>query len=141
MANNTITIPINSLHHTGIPVTNMQVSEAFYKRLSFENVMQAGFVHDGKPGTCIMIKRESIIIELYQMPEPVLQEIRSRGNGHIDHIAFDVSDIDETFALVKAAGFNIIEDAPVFLQFWEKGTRFFNIAGPDGERLEFNQVL
>ena len=141
MTNNTINIPINSLQHTGIPVTDIQASEAFYNRLGFANVMQAGFIHEGKPGTCIMMKRGSIIIELYQMPEPVLAEIRSRKDGHIDHIAFDVSDIHETFALVKQAGFNIVEDAPVFLQFWEKGTRFFNITGPDGERLEFNQVL
>ncbi len=141
MTNDTVTIPINSLQHTGIPVTDIQASEAFYKNLGFSNVMRAGFLHDGKSGTCMMMKRDGIIIELYQMPEHILTEIRSRKNGHIDHIAFDVSDIDETFALVKEAGFNIIEDAPVFLQFWEKGTRFFNITGPDGERLEFNQVL
>lgn len=138
---NTPIIPINGLQHTGIPVSNITTSEAFYTRLGFTNVMQAGFTHDDKPGTCIMMQRDNMIIELYQMPEPALAEIRSRRDGHIDHIAFDVSDIDAVYTLVKNAGFNIIEPAPVFLQFWQKGCKYFNITGPDGERLEFNQVL
>ena len=54
-----------------------------------------------------MLQRDGIIIECYQMPEAELAEIRSRGSGHIDHIAFDVDDIDETFNTVKAAGFDI----------------------------------
>lgn len=59
------------------------------------------------------MKLNEMIIELYQMPEKELLEIRNRSNGHIDHIAFDVDDIEE----------------------------YFNLAGPDGERLEFNQIL
>lgn len=39
------------------------------------------------------------------------------------------------------AGYKILESAPVFLQFWKNGCKYFNIIGPDGERLEFNQVL
>jgi lactoylglutathione lyase len=27
------------------------------------------------------------------------------------------------------------------LAFWSKGCKYFNILGPDGERLEFNQIL
>jgi catechol 2,3-dioxygenase-like lactoylglutathione lyase family enzyme len=134
-------INITSIQHIGVPVTNMGVSEAFYGRLGFANVMQAGFGREGVRGTCVMMQRDSMIIELYQLPEPELSEIRTRKNGHVDHIAFDVPDIDEVFATVTQAGFNIIEPEPVFLQFWAKGCKYFNITGPDGERLEFNQVL
>ena len=88
-----------------------------------------------------MMQREDMIIEIYQMPEKELGEIRSRKNGHIDHIAFDVGNIDEAFNELKNASFNIIEAAPVFLPFWKNGCRYFNITGPDGERIEFNQVL
>ena len=35
----------------------------------------------------------------------------------------------------------MIEEAPVFLHFWKKGGKYFNILDPDGERLEFNQVM
>ena len=136
-----INLKINSLQHIGIPVTDMKVSVAFYKRLGFADVMTAPFDYNGHRGKCIMMRLKDITIELYQLPEVELPEIRSRKNGHIDHIAFDVDDIEQTYAVLKNAGFDIREPAPVFLAFWKKGCRYFNILGPDGERLEFNQVL
>jgi catechol 2,3-dioxygenase-like lactoylglutathione lyase family enzyme len=132
---------LNKIQHIGIPVTDIAVSEAFYIRLGFTNVMESGFLYENKTGTCIMMQRGQMIIELYQMPDPKLGEIRNRKDGHIDHIAFDVPDVDKTFSILKNAGFAVIEEEPVFLAFWEKGCKFFNITGPDGERLEFNQVL
>jgi len=42
---------------------------------------------------------------------------------------------------LKETSIHIIEEQPVFLPFWEKGCKYFNILGPDGERLEFNQIL
>jgi len=136
-----INLQINAIQHIGIPVTDIKASEAFYSRLGFANVMRAGFTDGGQPGTCIMMQRVAMIIELYQLPEHALGEIRNRKNGHIDHVAFDVPDIDAAFATLKHAGFNMLEPEPVFLQFWERGCRYFNITGPDGERLEFNQKL
>ena len=100
-----IHIPINSLQHIGIPVTNIKISEAFYERLGFNNVMQSPFLNNGETGTCIMMQRDAMIIEIYQMPEAQLADIRSRKNGHIDHIAFDISDVDATFALLKKRRF------------------------------------
>jgi len=132
---------INHIQHLGIPVINLAVSEAFYKRLGFENVMASAFDYNGGKGRVAMMKRGGMIVELYQMPEKELEEIRNRENGHIDHIAFDVNDIEEAFVQLKTDGFAIIETAPVFLPFWKNGCKYFNITGPDGERLEFNQVL
>jgi len=132
---------INHLQHTGIPVTNLDTSEIFYKKLGFKNVMVSGFEHNGDKGSMAMMQQHEMIIELYQMPPKELKEIRSRSNGHIDHIAFDVSNIEEAFTELKAAGFKVMEEAPVFLPFWKNGCRYFNITGPDGERLEFNQIL
>jgi len=140
MTNQTANL-INSIQHIGIPVTNVVASEAFYKRLGFANVMQAPFQEEGQTGTCVMMKNKSIIIELYQLPEHKLQEIRSRKDGRIDHITFDVDDIDLAFDTLKNDEFRIVEEAPVFLSFWQKGCKYFNILGPDGERLEFNQIL
>lgn len=134
-------LQINAIQHIGIPVTNIINSQAFYGRLGFANVMQAGFGAAGQRGTCVMMKQGSMVIELYQLPEAELAEIGVRKNGHIDHVAFDVPDIDVAYNVIKQAGFNIIEPEPIFLQFWERGCRYFNIIGPDGERLEFNQVL
>jgi catechol 2,3-dioxygenase-like lactoylglutathione lyase family enzyme len=134
-------LKINHIQHIGIPVADIKASEVFYKRLGFKNVMASTFEYNGGKGTVGMMKLNEMIIELYQMPEAELKEIRSRQNGHIDHIAFDVDDIDETFRELKLASFNILEEAPVFLSFWKNGCKYFNITGPDGERLEFNQIL
>ncbi len=136
-----IDLVINSLQHVGIPVTDIRRSAAFYAKLGFSNVMEAPFLHNNEPGTAIMMKRGDMIIELYQMPEKELAGIRNRQDGHIDHIAFDVADIDVSFEVLKQGGFNVLEAEPVFLQFWANGCKYFNITGPDGERLEFNQVL
>jgi catechol 2,3-dioxygenase-like lactoylglutathione lyase family enzyme len=137
----TVQLSIRTIQHIGIPVTDIRRSENFYSRLGFRNAMEAPFDHHGETGTCIMMQRDNMIIELYQFPLNELDAIRNRKDGHIDHIAFDVEDIDTTFAVLKDAGFTVIEEAPVFLKFWKNGCRFFNITGPDGERLEFNQVL
>lgn len=103
--------------------------------------MATTFEYNGDTGNVAMMKRNGMIIELYQMPEAELKEIRQRKNGHIDHIAFDVDDIDIAFEEIKNNGFTVLEDKPVFLSFWKNGCKYFNITGPDGERLEFNQVL
>ncbi|MBS1654317.1 MAG: VOC family protein [Bacteroidetes bacterium] len=134
-------IQLNHIQHIGIPVTNLERSKNFYGRLGFKNIMQTGFTFNGGNGTVSMMKLNDMIIELYQMPEKELEEIKSRNNGHIDHIAFDVDDIDTTYKSLKEEGFNMMEDQPVFLSFWQNGCKYFNITGPDGERLEFNQIL
>ena len=134
-------LKINYLQHIGLPITDLAVSQKFYEGLGFRNVMSSTFNHNGGTGNVAMMKHGDIIIELYQMPEPELSEIKKRTDGRIDHIAFDVDDIDETYNLLKSAGYSIVEDKPVLLAFWEKGCKYFNILGPGGERLEFCQIL
>ncbi|VGO22673.1 VOC family protein [Pontiella sulfatireligans] len=131
----------NGIQHIGVPVTDIERSRVFYTRLGFISAMDRSFEHNGDSGQCSMMKRDSVIMELYQMPPAELEEIRQRGNGRIDHVTFDVDDIDQAFAELKDAGFEIEEDAPVFIDFWDNGTKYFMVAGPDGERLEFNQIL
>jgi catechol 2,3-dioxygenase-like lactoylglutathione lyase family enzyme len=134
-------LKLNHIQHVDIPVTDIKISEVFYEKLGFKNVMATTFKFNGNTGNVAMMKLNDMVIELYQMPEPELKEIKTRGNGHIDHIAFDVDDIHSTFDELKANGFLVLEEAPVSLSFWKNGCTYFNITGPDGERLEFNQIL
>ncbi len=134
-------LKLNHIQHAGIPVTDIKVSEAFYKRLGFKNVMATTFTYNGGTGNVVMMQQNEMVIELYQMPEAELKEIRERKNGHIDHIAFDVDEIDAAFTALKENGFTILEEKPVFLSFWKNGCKYFNITGPDGERLEFNEII
>jgi lactoylglutathione lyase len=133
-------LKINHLQHVGIPVTEIRQSELFYERLGFSPVMRSTFRYEGSEGTVSMMKRGTIMLELYQMPEPELTRVRQRRDGHIDHIAFDVNDIDETNAWLREEGFTVLEEKPVYLNFWENGCKYLYILGPDGERLEFCQI-
>jgi catechol 2,3-dioxygenase-like lactoylglutathione lyase family enzyme len=134
-------LQINHIQHIGLPVSSLRASEAFYGKLGFANVMASGFEYKGGRGAVAMMQRGGMILELYQMPEAELQEIRNRKDGHLDHIAFDVDSIEEAFTELKHAAFSIVEDEPVLLPFWKNGCKYFNVLGPDGERLEFNQIL
>ena len=58
--------------------------------------MKNKFIHEGEEGKVVMMKYKDIILELYQMPVPD----KYRKDGIIDHIAFDVSNIDETYLLL-----------------------------------------
>ena len=72
---------IHKIQHIGIPAHDLEISIPFYKRLGFENVMESPFEFDGGYGTCVMMKNHEVIIELYQMPEKQLTEIKQRKNG------------------------------------------------------------
>ncbi len=135
-------LKINHIQHIGIPVSNIEKSIAFYEQFGFKNVMPSTFEIEGEKGGIVaMMKRSSMILELYQMPASHLSEITNRKDGHIDHVAFDVDDVDLTFKILKENNFIILENKPVFLNFWNKGCKYFNILGPDGERLEFNEII
>ena len=134
-------LPITRLQHTGLPVTDLAASKAFYAGLGFADAMSSTFPHPEGTGHVCMMQRGDIILELYEFPAAALAEIRARSNGHIDHIAFDVPDIYAAFRTLRSAGYNVLEPAPVFLPFWATCCKYFNITGPDGERLEFNQIL
>lgn len=135
-------LKINHIQHIGIPVSNIQKSIGFYEKFGYTNVMPSSFEIEGEKGGIVaMMKRDSIILELYQMPASYLTEITNRKDGHIDHIAFDVDDIELAFTTIKENHFTILEKEPVFLNFWNKGCKYFNVLGPDGERLEFNEII
>jgi len=85
-----LNLKINHVRHIGLPVTNLTASDSFYEKLGFVNVMASGFDCKGGRGSVVMMQQGKLIIELYQMPETELQEIRNRNHGHIDHIVFDL---------------------------------------------------
>lgn len=133
---------INGIQHLGIPVTNLERSKAFYAAFGFTAVMEKEFLSEGETVRAAMVKKDDLTIELYQLPEAECREITRRGDGHIDHIALNVLDIEQAYADIQKSGLEILEtNAPVFLPFWANGVKFFTVRGPDGEKVEFNQIL
>jgi catechol 2,3-dioxygenase-like lactoylglutathione lyase family enzyme len=132
---------LRGLQHIGIPVINLDRTRAFYARLGFSEVMYRELPGTGEAIRCTMQERSGLVLEFYQLVGPDWVEVSNRGHGHIDHIALDVADIQTAWKTVRSEGLMPLEPAPVFLPFWEKGVYYFNILGPDGERIEFNQRL
>lgn len=129
------------LQHLGLPVTDIERSKAFYSRLGFTVTMTSELSSGEGAIQVTMMELSGLVLELYQLAGTQRAEIGAREDGHIDHIALDVVDIEQAFADVRAAGLELLEDAPVFLPFWEHGVRYFNVRGPDREKVEFNQRL
>ena len=131
------------IQHLGIPVTDLETSVSFYTRLGFKRIL-ASKVEVPEENDRILVafmEQKDIVIELYQVTLQARKELVTRSDGHVDHIAFDVADADKAFSELKKADFEIIEDKPVLLDFWERGCKYFTVRGPGGEKLEFNQIL
>lgn len=127
--------------HLGLPVTDMARSEAFYQRFGFKPVMRAAIPVGDEKVQISMLELDGFLLELYRLLEADLVEIRARKDGHIDHFALDVADTRLAYVELKSAGFTPLEEEPVFLPFWDNGVEYFNVRGPDGEKIEFNQLL
>jgi catechol 2,3-dioxygenase-like lactoylglutathione lyase family enzyme len=133
---------LQGLQHLGLPVTDLERSKAFYMQLGFTEAMRMDIQPEGEVIRVAMMEHKNFTIELYELGLEERREIASRSDGHIDHVALDVLDIDQAYADIKSAGIEILEDdAPVYLPFWKNGVKYFTVRGPDGEKVEFNQIL
>lgn len=130
---------ITGLQHLGVPVTDIARSKTFYTWLGFHESMVTTLHTESGDIQVAMMQAGTLVLELYQLPNNALVEISTRKHGHVDHFALAVDDIQQVFDTVKATGLVPLEHAPVFLPFWDKGVYYFNIEGPDGEKVEFNQ--
>ena len=133
---------LQGLQHLGMPVTNIERSKDFYTQLGFTETLRTDIQAQPDVIRVAMMEHENFTIELYQLGQEDVQEIANRVDGHIDHVALNVLDIEQAYAEIKAAGLEILEEnAPVYLPFWEHGVKYFTVRGPDGEKIEFNQIL
>ncbi len=132
---------VQGFQHLGLPVTDIARSRAFYERLGFRTVFKTALPAEGGAIQVAMLDLNGFVLELYQLVGADLAEIATRCDGHVDHLALDVADIEQAWQAARAAGLTPLEDAPVFLPFWDKGCKYFNVRGPDGEKVEFNQIL
>lgn len=133
---------LQGLQHVGIPVTDLERSKTFYAQLGFVEVMRTDLPRAADAIRVAMMRHEKLTLELYHLTREERQEIAQRTDGHIDHLALDVMDIEQAYREICATGLDILEEeAPVYLPFWEHGVKYFTVRGPDGEKVEFNQIL
>lgn len=121
---------IKGLQHIGIPTTNFAGTLEFYLGLGFDLIMQTKNQEDD----VAFLRFGNLTIETYTGSATGMP-------GAIHHIALDVTDIQSLFDLTRQNGYRLMDDQIHSLAFWENGVRYFMIEGPNGEHIEFNQIL
>lgn len=121
---------LKGLQHIGIPTNDMEATVEFYEKIGFE------IAHEAKDGDVrvVFLKLGSLMLETYENNAAVLKD------GAVDHIAFDVADIEEAYKFITGLGIKILTEI-TYLPFWDNGIKFFIAQGPNMERLEFAQYL
>lgn len=120
------------LQHIGIPTADLEKTIEFYQQFGFETVWRKD---NSETDKVAFLRCGSCTIETYFTASP------AKVNGAVDHIAIDVSDIDEVYSYVSALGYSSIENHITYLPFFTNGVKYFTIKGVNGEKIEFNQKL
>jgi lactoylglutathione lyase len=133
---------LQGIQHLAFFVTDLGRSKSFYEQFGFVEKLCDEIPTETEPVKLAFVELNGLMLELVELPGERSIQVGSREDGHVDHVALDVKDIDKAYAELTEAGFQALEeDAPVFLPLWENGTKYFTIRGPDGEKVEFSQIL
>lgn len=124
---------VKGIQHIGLPTNDMEKTIAFYEAIGFTVVYQT--VNKAANEKVAFFKQGNLMIEAYENKQAAMT------SGAIDHIAIDVTDVEQVYQLIQKKEYPIVSDGIQFLPFWENGVKFFIITGPNEERIEFNQYL
>ena len=119
------------IQHVGIPTKDMDATKKFYEDLGFEAAFET--VNDG--ARVCFLKMHYLVMEVYE------SEDAAGKIGAIEHVAIDVTDIEQVYKEICDKNMNTLQDEIHFLPFWDNGVRFFTIKGPNEEKIEFSQFL
>lgn len=133
---------LQGIQHLAFFVTDLDRSKSFYEQFGFVEKLGSEIPAEPEPVKLSFVELNGLTLELVELSGEMHSQVGNREDGHVDHVALNVKDIDKAYAELTNAGFKALEeDAPVFLPLWENGTKYFTIRGPDGEKVEFSQIL
>ena len=122
---------ILGLQHLGLPTTCYDETLKFYTRWGFNKKLET---YNGDHRVCFL-EMAGMVIEVYEVEES------QKKSGAWDHIAINVSDVYAVCDHLNSSGL-VKEDVKIqTLPFFQNGVSFFEITGPNGETVEFNQYL
>ena len=120
------------VQHIGIPTNDIDKTIAFYHSLGFTTALHTA---NGAEEVAFL-QLHNLMIETY------LNHHATMAYGAIDHIAIDVKDIDNLFAVMSGTGqFHMLDQHVNSLPFWDNGVKFFTIEGPNREKIEFCEKM
>lgn len=127
----------NGLSHFGLYVKDIEVSKAFYvERLGFSLLHENSLETDAGTIYAAFVDLHGATIELIQAPGE-----SGRVDGLFDHLAIDVTDIEECVKQLEQRGIVFEEEIFFAEHFWQGGSKWALFRGPDGEHLELNERL
>lgn len=127
---------IKQLHHIGIPTTKMDETISFYCSLGASIIYEKVDEEEGEPIRVTLFKLCNVVIECYERRQT------AKVAGAIEHIAFEVTDIEKMYRVAKEKGYRFMDDCKNEIQktsYWPGDTRWFIIYGPNEEKIEFSQ--
>lgn len=122
---------VTGMQHIGIPTNDIAATIDFYESLGFRQTFRT---MNGANEVCFL-QLQNVVIETYQNGQAVMKA------GAVDHIAIDVSDIEKAYEVICQGDYKHTTDGIQFLPFFENGVKFFKIEGPNGESVEFGEIL
>lgn len=124
--------------HTGMPVKDAKAAAEWYiENLGFT---MKGFFTEGTTDLAF-VEKDGYVIEFIAPQEGPLREAILNGEcDSIHHVAFEVEDVEKAHEEALALGYNIT--VPITQNsIFENGTKYFMGTTPDGQLLEFSQML
>ena len=103
------------LQHIGVPTNDLNQTIEFYRSLGFELALRTA---NGDEQVAFL-RLGDLTIETYQNFKA------AKINGAVDHIAINVTDVDEARRIADDMGLEVIEEGA--LPFWENGVRYFTV--------------
>lgn len=125
---------ITGLAHIGLFVVNMEETVAFYTEKLGMKLGYSKIIDDnGKIVKIQFIHLNSFVLECIEVPE---EEIADRGR--IEHLAIDVTNIEETKLELETKG--IVFNGDIVIDE-DMGCKYIIFKGPNQEGLEINQKI
>lgn len=128
---------IKGIHHIGIPVSSMEKTKEFYLGLGAIVDHEKEDSFEGEKIQVTVFRLGDVMLETYERPS-----VAGKA-GAIDHIAFEVDNLETMYQECKEKKYVFMDDCKTSVQptsYWSGNVRWFIIIGPDGEKLEFSEV-
>ena len=120
----------DDLQHIGMPTDDMAKTVAFWQKLGFKKLGE--FENNGR---VVFMQYQHLTFELWE------DDAAPHTTGAINHISLNTKDADAAIKAAQLEGFKVKENEVQQLDFWDSGIKFFNIKGPNGETVEFCEII
>ncbi|WP_202079480.1 VOC family protein [Caldalkalibacillus salinus] len=121
---------IKGFHHTGVKVSDMERSIAFYEKTFQLEVTRRTHISEDTE-LCFLSFPDSPGVSVELICEK--QQAEPLGEGQVHHLAFRVSNIEEEMSRLKSSGLSFSTEAPIEVL---GGLKVAFTTGPDDEILE-----